>query len=51
MKYINHPELLQEWKLKLDTEEYDINIDASLYKPSEKRYLIIIIVKNTGQHQ
>ena len=36
IKEINHPELLQEWKLNLDAAEYKRNIDANLYKTSEK---------------
>ena len=35
-KYINHTAFLQEWKLNLDAAEYEINIDANPYKPSEK---------------
>ena len=34
LKYINHPAFFQEWKLNLDAAEYEINIDANLYKPS-----------------
>ena len=37
IKYINHPALFQEWKLNLDAEDYERNIDANLYKPSEKK--------------
>ena len=37
LKDINHQEFLQEWKLNLDAAEYEINIDANLYKPSKKR--------------
>ena len=37
LKDINHPVLLQEWKLNLDAAEYKINIYANLYKPSEKK--------------
>ena len=36
LKDINHPEFLQEWKLNLDAAEYENNIEANLYKPSEK---------------
>ena len=36
LKYINHPSLLQEWKLNLDNASYERNIDANMYKPSEK---------------
>ena len=51
LKYINHPELLQEWKLNLDAAEYERNIYANLYKPSEENKLIVIIESCTGQHQ
>ena len=34
---INHPELLQEWKLNLDAAVYEINIDANMSKPSDKK--------------
>ena len=37
LKDINHPALLQEWKINLDATEYERNIDANLYKPSEKK--------------
>ena len=37
IKYINHPALLQEWRLNPDAAEYERNIDANLYKPSEKK--------------
>ena len=36
LKDINHPALLQEWKLNIDAAEYKRNINANLYKPSEK---------------
>ena len=32
-----HPPLLQEWRLNIDAAEYKSNIDANLYKPSEKK--------------
>ena len=35
----NHSELLQEWTLNIDATEYDQNIDADLYKPSDKNKL------------
>ena len=28
--------MLQEWKLNLDAADYERNIDANLYKPSDK---------------
>ena len=37
IKEINHPSLIQEWRLKIDAEYYKRNIDANLYKPSEKK--------------
>ena len=37
LKYINHPALLQEWKLNLDAAEYEKNINANLSKPSDKK--------------
>ena len=51
LKYINHPVLLQEWKLNIDAAVYKINIDANLSKPSEKNKLIVIIATCTGQPQ
>ena len=50
IKEINHPELLQEWRLNIDASEYERNIDANLYKNSEKRNSIVMIVTITGQH-
>ena len=35
LKNINHPALLQEWKLNNDAEEYEKKIDANLSKPSD----------------
>ena len=37
IKEINHPELLQEWKLNLDAADYEKNMKANMYKPSEKK--------------
>ena len=39
IKEIYHPELLQERRLNIDAAEYEQNIDANLYKPSEKNKL------------
>ena len=50
IKEIHHPALLQEWKLDLDAVEYEKNMIANMYKPSEKK-LIVLIVMITGQHQ
>ena len=36
IKEIHFPELLQEWKINLDTAEYEKNMKANMYKPSEK---------------
>ena len=37
IKEIHHPALLQERKLNLDAEEYENNMKANMYKPSEKK--------------
>ena len=37
IKEINHPAFLQEWKLNIDTEEYEKNMRFNIYKPSEKK--------------
>ena len=37
LEYINHPALLQEWKLNHDDAYYKRNIDANIYKPSGKK--------------
>ena len=37
IKEINYPELLQEWKLNLDSTDYKQNIDANLYKLPENK--------------
>ena len=36
LKNIKHPALLQEWKLNIDDAQYEKNIDANLYKHSDK---------------
>ena len=36
IKEIHHLPLLQEWKLNIDAEEYEKNMKANMYKPSEK---------------
>ena len=51
LKYINHPSLLQEWKLNLDAAAYENFIDANMSKPSDKNKLIVMIVTCTGQLQ
>ena len=51
IKDINHPSLLQEWKLNLDAAEYVKNIKANMYEPSGKINLIVWIVINTGKKQ
>ena len=50
LKYINHTAFLQECKINIDAVEYEKNVDANLYKPSEKK-LIVMIVTCAGQHQ
>ena len=37
LKNINHTAFLQEWKLNIDAAAYEINIDAKMSKPSEKK--------------
>ena len=37
LKYINHPALLQEWKLNIDAAAYEKYIDANMSKPSDKK--------------
>ena len=37
LKDINHPALLQEWKLNIDASEYEKNIGANVFKPSDKK--------------
>ena len=37
LKDINHSALFQEWKLNIDAELYEINIDANMSKPSDKK--------------
>ena len=44
IKEIHHPALFQEWKLNIDAAEYEKNMMANIYKPSEKINLIVLIV-------
>ena len=37
LKYINHPEFLQECKLNPDSAAYERNIDVNISKPSDKK--------------
>ena len=37
LKDINHPALIQECKLNLDSTEYKININDNLYKLSKNK--------------
>ena len=41
LKYINHPSLLQEWKLNLDNASYERNIDANMSKPLDKKEIYL----------
>ena len=50
LNYINHPELVQEWKLNIDAPSYEKN-DAKVNRPSEKNKLIIMIAKNSDQSE
>ena len=49
MKEIDHPALIQEWKLNPDTEKYLNKIDKKEIFLSKKKKLIITIAKNFGQ--
>ena len=51
MKDINHPALLQEWKLNIDSAAYEKQIYDNVYKPSEKNILVIMIETCTIQPQ
>ena len=37
IKEINHPSLIQEWRLNIDAAESKQNIDGNLRTPSEKK--------------
>ena len=37
IKEINHPVLLQEWKINLDAADYEKQMRANMDKPSEKK--------------
>ena len=39
LKYINHTELLQEWKINFDAAAYEINIDDNMSKQSGQKHL------------
>ena len=39
---INHPAFIQEWKLNIDAEEYEKNMEDNMYKLSEKKIIIRI---------
>ena len=52
LKYINHPALLQEWKINLDATAYERNIDANMSKPSDKKSKFIVMIATcTSQPQ
>ena len=37
LKYINHAALLQEWKIDINATAYEKNIDANMFKLSDKK--------------
>ena len=37
LKYTNHPEFLQEWKINPDYAAHERNIDDNMSKPSDKK--------------
>ena len=51
LKDINHPALLQEWKINLNAAAYEKNIDANVSKTSDKNKLTVTIETCTGQPQ
>ena len=51
LEYINHPKLLQEWKLNLDSGAYEKEIDASVYTTSSKNKMIAMTATCTEQPQ
>ena len=42
LKYFNHPTLLQEWKINLDAEAYENNIDYNMSKTSYLKKIVMI---------
>ena len=51
LKYINHPALLQKWRLNIDSTAYENNIEDNVFKPSDKKKLIFVIATCTGQNK
>ena len=51
LKYINHPEFIQEWKLNLDAAAYENQIYYNVFKSSVKNKSIVMIETFTGQPQ
>ena len=51
LRDINHPALLQKWKLNLDTSAYERNIDATMSKILIKHLFIVLIATCTGHPQ
>ena len=49
LNYINHTELVQEWKINPDALAYEKQIDANVNRPSDKNKLIIMTEKRNGQ--
>ena len=50
IKEINHPEIIQEWKLNIDAAEYFKNM-AKTNIPSDKKKLIAKLITTTGLRQ
>ena len=46
---INHPELVQEWKLNIYASSYEKQLDAKANRPSYKNKIIVMIEKLTVQ--
>ena len=49
MKEIEHPVLIQEWKLNLDTEAYKKKLNDKENIPSNKNKLFVTVANNSGQ--
>ena len=50
IKEIYHTEIIQEWKLNIDTAEYEKNMSLT-HLPSSNLFLIVLTISNTGLSQ
>ena len=51
LKDTNHPAMIQKWKLNIDAESYERNVDANMSKTSDKNKLIVMIATCTWRPQ